>query len=78
MSANWTRKKGQNGTIKFDYLVDASGRAGIVSTKYMKNRHFNQGLKNVATWSYWKGVTPYGMGSEREGAPLFEALSGIR
>ncbi len=28
------------------YIVDASGRAGIVSVKYIKNRKFNQGLKN--------------------------------
>lgn len=28
-------------------------------------------------WSYWKGVNPYGAGTEREGAPLFEALDGM-
>lgn len=75
-SATWTRKDGSSGTIMLDYLVDASGRAGLISTKYLKNRHFNQGLKNVASWSYWKGGGVYGVGSYKEGAPYFEALKG--
>lgn len=51
VSAAWSRKDGSSGTIKFDYLVDASGRAGMISTKYLKNRKFNQGLKNIANWA---------------------------
>ena len=78
VSAKWTRKEdGQTGEIKFDYLVDASGRAGIVSTKYLKNRKHNQGLKNVANWGYWKGAANYAKGTKREGAPFFEALTGM-
>lgn len=50
-SATWSRKDGSQGTIKFDYLVDASGRAGLLSTRYLKNRKFNQGLKNIANWA---------------------------
>ncbi|KAK8054752.1 hypothetical protein PG994_009819 [Apiospora phragmitis] len=46
----------ETGRIAFDYVVDASGRAGILSTQYMKNRRYNQGLKNVASWGYWRGV----------------------
>ena len=64
------------GTTKFKYLIDASGRAGIMSTKYLNNRYFNQALKNVATWGYWKNVGSYGVGTTREGAPYFEALLG--
>lgn len=76
VSATWTRKEdGATGTIKFDYLVDASGRQGIMSTKHLKNRHFNQGLKNVASWGYWKGAGRYGVGTPQEGVPYFEALS---
>jgi len=74
VSATWTKKDGSSGEIKFDYLVDASGRAGIVSTKYMKNRSFNQDLKNVANWGYWKGAIQYGVGTPKEGQPFFEAL----
>ncbi|RPD58673.1 FAD/NAD(P)-binding domain-containing protein [Lentinus tigrinus ALCF2SS1-6] len=61
--------------ITFDYLVDASGRAGIMSTKYLKNRKFNSSLKNVAVWGYWKNTGMYGAGTSRENAPFFEALS---
>ncbi|KAE8320122.1 hypothetical protein BDV41DRAFT_583681 [Aspergillus transmontanensis] len=37
VSASWVRKDKTTGSIKFQYLVDASGRAGLISTKYMKN-----------------------------------------
>ncbi|KAF9460768.1 hypothetical protein BDZ94DRAFT_1169211 [Collybia nuda] len=63
------------GTTTFAYLIDASGRAGIMSTKYLKNRHFNMSLKNVAVWGYWSDVGRYGIGTSREGAPWFEALT---
>ena len=76
VSASWSRKDGTSGQIKFDYLVDASGRAGLVSTKYLKNRKNNQGLKNIANWGYWKGAGEYAPGTARQGQPLFEALSG--
>ena len=76
VSASWSRKDGGSGRINFDYLVDASGRAGIVSTKYLKNRKTNQGLKNIANWGYWKGTADYAPDTPRQGQPLFEALSG--
>ncbi|KAK3304869.1 uncharacterized protein B0T15DRAFT_399340 [Chaetomium strumarium] len=76
VSASWLRKAdGTTGSIKFDYIVDASGRNGILSTRYLKNRKFNQALKNVANWGYWKGAKTYAPGTEMEGAPLFEALT---
>ena len=77
VSASWSRKDGSSGQIKFDYLVDASGRAGLVSTKYLKNRKNNQGLKNIANWGYWKGASDYAIGTPRQGQPFFEALSGM-
>lgn len=64
------------GTTTFDYLVDASGRAGIISTGHLKNRHFNESLRNIAVWGYWKGVATFAAGTPREGAPWFEALTG--
>ncbi|KAL1594516.1 hypothetical protein SLS60_010276 [Paraconiothyrium brasiliense] len=76
VSATWMHKaNGTSGTIDFDYLVDASGRTGIMSTRYLKNRQFNQGLKNIATWGYWKGAGVYGVETPQEGVPYFEALS---
>jgi len=38
ISASWQNKKGQTGTISFDYVIDASGRNDIICTKYLKNR----------------------------------------
>ena len=64
------------GTTTFGYLIDASGRAGIMSTTYLKNRHFNSSLKNIAVWGYWNDVGTYGVGTPRQGAPWFEALTG--
>ncbi|KAF8639517.1 hypothetical protein AX17_001422 [Amanita inopinata Kibby_2008] len=63
------------GTTNFNYLIDATGRTGIISTRYLKNRHFNASLKNVAIWGYWTNVETYGIGTTREGAPWFEALT---
>jgi flavin-dependent dehydrogenase len=77
ISAAWSRKDGSSGKITFDYIVDASGRAGVISTKYLKNRMVNEGLKNLANWAYWKGAGIYGGGSERDKSTFFEALSGI-
>ncbi|KAJ6131261.1 hypothetical protein N7523_001721 [Penicillium sp. IBT 18751x] len=75
ISASWAcRDKTSSGTIRFKYLVDASGRAGLVSTKYMKNRRYNEGLKNIATWGYFKDAGTYGMGTPAQGGPFFPRL----
>ncbi|KAH9036550.1 FAD/NAD(P)-binding domain-containing protein [Lactarius hengduanensis] len=75
-SALWTHgPSSQSGTITFDYLVDASGRAGLMSNRYLKNRRFNSSLKNVAMWAYWRNTGVYARGTTAEGSPYFEALS---
>ncbi|KZT50408.1 FAD/NAD(P)-binding domain-containing protein [Calocera cornea HHB12733] len=75
ISAQWKcTPDGSEGITSFDYLVDASGRHGIMSTKYLKNRKFNASLNNVACWGYWKGTERYMPGTERDSAPWFEAL----
>ncbi|RYP49870.1 hypothetical protein DL768_004486 [Monosporascus sp. mg162] len=77
VAASWQCKAdGTSGVIKFDYLVDASGRAGIMSTKYLKNRKMNEGrqLKNVASWGYWENAAHYATGTPIEGTPYFECL----
>ena len=76
VSANWSRKDGSAGTIKFEYLIDASGRNGLLSTKYMKNRRINKRLKNIANWTYWKGAKRFNKGEDNENSPFFEALRG--
>ncbi|KAK1749557.1 hypothetical protein QBC47DRAFT_311698 [Echria macrotheca] len=76
VSARWSRKvDGASGVIEFDYLVDASGRNGVVSTRYLKNRRWNQRLKNMAHWGYWRGAAHYAAGERNENSPFFEALN---
>jgi flavin-dependent dehydrogenase len=78
VSAQWAHgPSSQSGVITFDYLVDASGRTGLMSTRYLKNRRFNASLKNVAMWAYWRNTDVYARGAAAEGAPYFEALSGM-
>ncbi|KAL5505034.1 hypothetical protein ACEPAH_7697 [Sanghuangporus vaninii] len=79
VSASWIRKSSstaeqETGKIQFAYLIDASGRAGLLSTRFMRNRTFNKGLKNVASWGYWADAGVYARGTERENVPFFEAL----
>ena len=77
ISAQWTHgPSSQSGTITFDYLIDASGRAGLMSSRYLKNRRYNEGLKNVAMWAYWQDTDLYVSGGKAEGAIYIEALSG--
>lgn len=65
VSATWTRKKdGTSGVIKFDYIVDASGRAGIMSTKYLKHRHSTIVSRMLPTGA--TGKAQYVMVSERD------------
>lgn len=74
----YTRKSDNSvGEISFNYIVDATGRTGLLTTKYLKNRVYNNTLKNVATWSYWTDVERYARGTSRENTPLTEALTGI-
>ncbi|KAF3912942.1 hypothetical protein ABW20_dc0110642 [Dactylellina cionopaga] len=73
--AKWVCKDGSSGSINFKYLVDASGRHGILSTKYLKNRKFNDNFKNIASWAYWRSDNLYGApGTPMRGFPYFEAL----
>jgi flavine halogenase len=76
--AAWSRKNGEQWEISFDYVVDASGRNGLICTKYLKTRRFNAGLKNIANWAYWKGYRKFNAGEDREDSPFFEALQGKR
>jgi len=77
VSASWVSRGGIEGQISFDYLVDASGRNGIMSTKYLRNRHFNKSLNNIACWGYWEGTGYYSPAdATRENAVWIEALPG--
>ncbi|MCA0243452.1 MAG: tryptophan 7-halogenase [Proteobacteria bacterium] len=56
----------QLGEIRFDWVIDASGRNGIIANRYLNNRRFHEMFKNVAIWGYWDDVQRLPDG--REGA----------
>ncbi len=55
-SATWRDQSGQSGTIDFDFLVDASGRDGLMAVHQNKNRRYLEAFQNVAIWGYWDGA----------------------
>jgi flavin-dependent dehydrogenase len=56
-SVEWTGPDGRTQTTTFDFLVDASGRAGLLaSRRYFDLRRPNPQFRNMATWSYWEGA----------------------
>ena len=64
VAARWHDGKdsGRGGRIAFDYVIDASGRAGVLATRHLKSRRFHDVFRNVAAWSYWKNAKPLGKG----------------
>jgi flavin-dependent dehydrogenase len=55
-AARWQSDGRTQGRIEFDILIDASGRAGLMATRYLRNRRFHQIFRNVAVWAYWEGA----------------------
>lgn len=49
-SASWSKvgEDGNKGEIAFDYLIDASGRAGMMSTRYLRSREYHSAFQNVS------------------------------
>jgi flavin-dependent dehydrogenase len=56
VAARWQNGDGETGEIEFDYLIDASGRAGLLARNYFKNRRMHDVFRNIGVWSYWKGA----------------------
>ncbi len=50
--------------VKFDFLVDASGRSGILATHYLKTRRYHEAFRNIALWNYWSGARSLPAGPE--------------
>jgi len=68
VSAEWERAAGPDGeaasgTLTFDYVIDASGRAGLLA-KHQQSRRHHEVFKNVALWGYWKNTKPFGRGPD--------------
>lgn len=56
--ASWQQVVGGDATgeIEFDYLVDASGRSGIMANRYLRSRRHNEAFQNIAVWGYYRNV----------------------
>lgn len=67
---------GSVGRIAFDYFVDATGQAGLLSAKYLRNRREEVAFANVAVGGYFRGARPYRdrNGLEHRGVFSMEAL----
>jgi flavin-dependent dehydrogenase len=66
VAAVWTESDNASNTgrIAFDYLVDASGRNGLMAVRNLRNRKFHNVFRNVAAWSYWRNAKPLDRGPE--------------
>ena len=53
----WSTADGDPVTEHADFVIDASGRSGILSTQYNKDRKAPDVFRNVAMWGYWRGGT---------------------
>ncbi|YCK36445.1 NAD(P)/FAD-dependent oxidoreductase [Actinomadura sp. ATCC 39365] len=49
-AAEWDR-----GLERFDHVVDASGRAGVLSAQHFRDRRPHDVFRNVAIWGYYQG-----------------------
>src|SRR5262249_33010464 len=41
----------------FDFLIDATGRYGLLGSRHFGDRRPLRNLRNVAIWGYWNGAT---------------------
>ena len=55
-AAQWHRKDAAPQVTTFDYLIDASGRAGVLSQQHLHLRRSNEAFRNTAVWAYWEGA----------------------
>jgi flavin-dependent dehydrogenase len=62
--ATFVDRSGARQKCLFDVLVDASGRTGLLATRYLRSRRFHEAFRNVALWGYWRNAAPLGRGPE--------------
>ncbi|MEU3369418.1 NAD(P)/FAD-dependent oxidoreductase [Streptomyces sp. NPDC006711] len=55
VAAGWEHQ-GRLNRMEFDHVVDASGRAGLLSARQFKNRERHDVFRNVAIWGYYRGA----------------------
>jgi flavin-dependent dehydrogenase len=58
VAAEWTRRGDSTvNTVRFDHIIDASGRAGVLSQQHLGLRQQHEIFQNIAIWSYWDNAT---------------------
>lgn len=77
IALTWRRSDRGEGRTEFEHLIDASGLQGLVATRYLRNRTFQEAFANVAVGGYWRGHTPYRTpdGRVQSGEFFMEALA---
>jgi flavin-dependent dehydrogenase len=76
VAATWRDDEGVEGSVRFRWVIDASGLAGLLSRQLFANRRARSALKNVAIGVYHEGVqSRYALvdGREIHGAQTIEA-----
>ena len=58
VQAVYVMADGSEQRIAFKFLIDASGRYGLLANHLLKSRVFHQAFDNVAIWRYWHGGRP--------------------
>ncbi|MEV0730516.1 NAD(P)/FAD-dependent oxidoreductase [Polymorphospora sp. NPDC050346] len=56
VGVEWQPAGGEPRVETADYVVDASGRAGLISAQHHKNRRPHEIFRNVAIWGYWENA----------------------
>jgi len=76
IALRWRQSTGAEGRLTFDHVVDASGLAGLLATRSLGNRTFQEAFANVALGAYWRDHVPYRPpdGSQQGGEFFMEAL----
>jgi flavine halogenase len=67
---------GRRRQVRCRHLVDASGLSGLLSSRYLKNRRYQEAFANIAMGSYWRDFNHYvdDDGVEQVGAFTMEAI----
>jgi flavin-dependent dehydrogenase len=62
IGAACVNRNGVDKRISFEVLVDASGRNGLMATRYLHNRRYHEAFLNVALWGYWQNASRLSVG----------------
>lgn len=57
VGVQWRTDTGETGDAACDFVVDASGRAGVMGKHVGLQRRDHEVFRNVAIWGYWTGAT---------------------